>query len=109
MSSSASDRFGIAELSDLARVTPRTIRYYVTEGLLPPPEGAGPHRLYVVDHLLRLKAIKRLKEMYLPLTEIRQRLAGISPSDLETLASGSEAQRASTALEYTEALLSRSH
>ena len=32
----------IGELADLAGVTPRTIRYYVSIGLLPAPEQAGP-------------------------------------------------------------------
>src|SRR5438045_3652795 len=31
----------IAELAARAGVTPRTIRYYVAEGLLPPPGGRG--------------------------------------------------------------------
>ena len=75
----------IADLATRAGVTARTIRYYVAEGLLPPPEGHGQHRLYSSHHLRLLGAIKHLKEAYLPLVEIRRRLAHLSDADLERL------------------------
>jgi DNA-binding transcriptional MerR regulator len=87
-----SEQLGIVEIAQRAGVTPRTVRYYVTEGLVPPPSGAGPHRFYSAEHLLRLQAIQRLKEIYLPLSEIRRRLEGLSPGELEKLASGTAAQ-----------------
>ncbi len=65
---------GIAELAARANVTPRTIRYYVAEGLLPPPGGAGQRRSYGQEHLQRLELIRELKAAYLPLHEIRRRL-----------------------------------
>jgi DNA-binding transcriptional MerR regulator len=65
----------IAELAAHADVTPRTIRYYVAEGLLPPPRGSGQRRIYGPEHLDRLKAIRQLKAAYLPLGQIRRRLA----------------------------------
>jgi DNA-binding transcriptional MerR regulator len=65
---------GIAELAQRAGVTPRTIRYYVAEGLLPPPGGRGQRRAYGQQHLDRLDAIRQLKAAYLPLHEIRRRL-----------------------------------
>ena len=79
---------GISDLAARAGVTPRTIRYYLAEGLLPPPGGAGSQRVYGDDHLLRLMAIKRLKEAYLPLSEIRRRLAGLSRAELVQIAEG---------------------
>ena len=33
------ERFSIDELSTLAGVTPRTVRYYIAEGLVDRPEG----------------------------------------------------------------------
>jgi len=69
---------GIAELAQRAGVTPRTIRYYVAEGLLPPPGGRGQRRAYTQEHLDRLAAIRELKAAYLPLHEIRRRLAAPS-------------------------------
>ena len=64
----------------------RTIRYYVTQGLLPGPLGAGPRSAYTYEHLARLGAIRVLKARYLPLAEIGRRLAGMSAGDVEALA-----------------------
>ena len=69
---------GIAELAERAGVTQRTIRYYVSEGLLPPPAGRGQRRAYNEEHLQQLERIQRLKLAYLPLHEIRRRLEGSS-------------------------------
>jgi DNA-binding transcriptional MerR regulator len=65
---------GISELAERAGVTPRTIRYYVAEGLLPAPSGRGQRRAYSTEHLARLDLIRELKAAYLPLHEIRRRL-----------------------------------
>lgn len=67
----------VAELARAAGVSVRTIRYYIAEGLLPPPRGAGPRSSYDEGHLDRLRLIARLKADYLPLREIRRRLAGL--------------------------------
>jgi DNA-binding transcriptional MerR regulator len=99
-----SERLGIGALAERAGVTPRTVRYYVAEGLLPPPGGTGQQRVYTHEHLLRLKAIRRLKEAYLPLGEIRHRLAGLSPGELQRLAEASPPPPGS-ALEYITAVL----
>lgn len=66
--------YSLEELSNLADVTPRTVRYYIVEGLLPPPLTTGRNATYSQEHLDRLNAIASLKEMYLPLREIRHRL-----------------------------------
>lgn len=68
------ERYLIGELAELAAVTPRTIRYYTAEGLLPPPETRGKYARYGPEHLGRLRMIARMKEDYLPLGEIRRRL-----------------------------------
>jgi len=68
--------YSISELAEEAGVSTRTIRYYVSEGLLPPPVGAGPNSRYTDAHLHQLGIIGRLKEQYLPLREIRRRLVG---------------------------------
>ena len=67
----------LAELTDRAGVTVRTVRYYIAEGLLPPPLTAGRQSAYTEGHLDRLQLIARLKDAYLPLREIRRRLAGL--------------------------------
>ncbi len=76
----------ISELAERAGVSPRTVRYYVAEGLLPAPGGAGQNRIYTREHYLRLKLIRRLQAEHLPLAEIKPRLAALSLAELEELA-----------------------
>lgn len=66
--------FSLQQLADAANVTPRTIRYYVAQGLLPSPEQAGPNTRYTATHLERLRLIKRLQAAHLPLATIRSQL-----------------------------------
>lgn len=77
------DRYSLQELADAAGVSPRTVRYYIAEGLLPPPEPAGHKTSYSANHLNRLELIGLLKEAYLPLKEIRGQLAVLDDMDLE--------------------------
>ena len=86
----AAGPYRIAELARLAGVTPRTVRYYVAERLLPSPTGAGPNRLYDDEHLRLLRAIRRLKSHYLPLGEIRRRLAELAPDEITRLTAAGE-------------------
>lgn len=71
-------RFTLAELAAASGVSPRTIRYYTTEGLLPPPGERGRYAIYTGVHLRRLQLIGQLKAAYLPLAAIRERLAARS-------------------------------
>lgn len=73
-------RYRLHELAQLTGVTPRTIRFYIAEGLLPRPEGNGPAAVYSADHRDRLRLIGRLKNRYLTLQEIRRELAALEPS-----------------------------
>ncbi len=74
--------YTLDELSKLANVTPRTVRYYIVEGLLPPPITTGRNATYSQDHLDRLTAITALKDMFLPLREIRHRLDTLTPEQM---------------------------
>jgi DNA-binding transcriptional MerR regulator len=76
--------YSLDELSSEADVTPRTIRYYIAEGLLPPPDSAGRHARYTQEHLDRLRLIARMKEQYLPLKEIRRRLTSLPTVRLQS-------------------------
>jgi DNA-binding transcriptional MerR regulator len=79
------ERITLGELTATADVSVRTVRYYIAEGLLPPPEGSGPGSAYTPGHLDRLRLIQRLKEAYLPLKEIRRRLSGLSDDEVRRL------------------------
>lgn len=68
--------YSISELADEAGVSTRTVRYYVSEGLLPPPLGSGPNSRYTNAHREQLEIIGSLKAQFLPLREIRRRLIG---------------------------------
>ena len=69
-------------LCEAAGVTVRTVRYYISEGLLPPPEGHGVQARYTRQHLDRLHVIASLKEQYLPLREIRRSLDAMTPREI---------------------------
>lgn len=75
--------YAIAELATLAGVTPRTIRYYVSIGLLPSPGQSGPGTRYGEGHLARLRLIRRLQREHLPLGEIGVRLEGLDDMAVE--------------------------
>lgn len=66
--------YSLAELARLADVTPRTIRFYIAQGLLPSPEAAGPRTTYADEHLERLMLIKKLQAAGMPLATIRGQL-----------------------------------
>ncbi|HEY8257010.1 MAG TPA: MerR family transcriptional regulator [Gemmatimonadales bacterium] len=69
--------YDLNELSDLAGVTPRTVRYYIQQGLLRSPGSSGPGVKYGEGHLLRLRLIRRLQQEHFPLSEIRRRLRSL--------------------------------
>lgn len=65
----------IDELAHLTGLPSRTIRFYNTQGLLPPPIMKGRVAYYDDEHLVVLNIIKQLKEQQnLPLEMIRQML-----------------------------------
>lgn len=65
------DQLLIHELAERAGVSVRTIRYYIAEGLLPAPTTRGRYAYYSQEYLDLIELIRRLKEAYLPLREIR--------------------------------------
>ena len=89
----------LAELSAQADVTPRTVRFYIAQGLLPSPARPGPGAKYGDEHLHRLQLIRRLQREHLPLAEIRHRLDELSEDQLEDLLATPEPPR-SSALDY---------
>jgi DNA-binding transcriptional MerR regulator len=61
----------IDDLARRAELPVDTIRYYAREGLLPPPEREGRHKLYGPRHLERLHRIRELQERRFSLAAIR--------------------------------------
>jgi len=72
----------VDELAARAGVTVRTVRFYSTRGLLPPPE-IGPRRVgrYGPEHLSRLALIEELQHQGMTLAAIERYLKRL-PSDL---------------------------
>lgn len=67
-------KYKISELAEVAGVTVRTVRYYVSKGLLTPPKEDGLYSYYSEINLKELKLIKAYREEYLPLDVIREKL-----------------------------------
>lgn len=68
------ESYRLSELADAAGVTPRTVRYYIAQGLLSSPGRLGAGTRYGSEHLDRLRLIRRLQDEGLSLSEIRDRL-----------------------------------
>lgn len=96
----------LTELCDVADVTPRTVRYYIQQGLLPAPAARGPGAHYHEGHLARLRLIRRLQREHLPLGEIRERLERLTDADVNHLLhSAPETKRDASALGYIRNVL----
>jgi DNA-binding transcriptional MerR regulator len=85
----AEPRYAIGELADLGGVSRRTVRYYVQEGLLPPPFGVGRGNHYGRQHLDQLLRVKALQEAGHTLDEIRRAIDGQEDARLDALSAGS--------------------
>jgi len=87
----------IHELAEKVGISVRTIRYYIAEGLLPSPEPKGRYATFNEEYLMRLELILKLKNAFLPLKEIRDRIAGLDPQQvrdlLDQLEHGNDAQQ----------------
>jgi DNA-binding transcriptional MerR regulator len=103
---SNADRYSLTELADLAGVTPRTVRYYLAQGLLPATGQSGPGSKYDDGHLARLRLIRRLQAEHLPLAEIRRRLDDLGDDEIRELAgTGDPEPPADSALDYLRTVL----
>ncbi|WP_114452403.1 MerR family transcriptional regulator [Halopolyspora algeriensis] len=73
----ADEELTIDELAARAGVTVRTVRFYASRGLLPPPRLRGRLGLYGGDHLARLDLIRELQALGFTLTAIEHHLQRI--------------------------------
>jgi DNA-binding transcriptional MerR regulator len=74
--------FTIDELAARTGLTVRTVRFYATEGLLPPPQRRGRVAYYGQAHRLRLELIRSLQDHGYTLAAIERVLARV-PFDAE--------------------------
>ena len=95
---------GIQDLEAYTGLPRRTIHFYVKEGLIPPPEGAGRGAYYGWHHVHALKLINALKaETHLRLEGIRGILRMLDPAGLREWARAIE-DGSSTATELAARL-----
>jgi DNA-binding transcriptional MerR regulator len=104
----------LADLAAASGLEPRTIRYWVAQGLLPPPLTRGPAARYPADTLSRLLAIRTMRDaLGMSLTDIRKELLVANPEQIAAYASRAETlakpspptvNPASSALDYIASL-----
>ncbi|EIC23827.1 MerR family transcriptional regulator [Thiorhodovibrio frisius] len=102
------DGLDINTLSRDTGINVRTIRYYLAEGLLPPPSGRGPAASYGPGHCDRLRLIRRLQEAHLPLAAIRTQLEALDDAAVAaalTAPTRTEDRAPATASEYVRQVL----
>jgi DNA-binding transcriptional MerR regulator len=73
-------RYSLDELATLAGTTPRTVRYYIAEGLVDRPVGEKRGAYYLRGHLEQLLLVRRWTEAGLSLERVRELMAG-APED----------------------------
>ena len=100
--------FDIKELSERARVTPRTVHFYVQQGLLPPAGAPGPGARYGEGHVSRIRLIRLLQKQHLPLSEIAKRTKGLTDGQVDALLAETKQRRTEargSALDYIRGVL----
>jgi DNA-binding transcriptional MerR regulator len=102
--------YNLRQLAVAAGVTPRTIHFYIQQGVLPSAGSLGSQARYGAGHLARLRLIKRLQKEHLPLAEIAARIGSLSDPQIERLLGAAKRAAASTAsaaaLDYVRSVLS---
>lgn len=74
--------YSVGQLAGLSGCKVETVRYYEKTDLMPePPRTEGGHRLYSLDHVKRLKFIRRSRELGFTIEQIRELLTFIDEPD----------------------------
>ncbi len=87
------EQYLIHEVAKQTGVSTRTIRYYISEGLLPPPTTRGRYAYYEPEYIDLIILIRQLKDAYLPLKEIKMLVNNITPDRIHELLKSSETLR----------------
>lgn len=66
----------IKHVEELVGITRKNIRFYEEQGLLSPNRAENGYREYHEPEIIRLKQIKLLRKLSLPIEEIRKAMAG---------------------------------
>lgn len=74
--------YDIQALIKQSGIPRRTVYFYIQQGILPPPHGAGLSAYYTDEHLLRLKLIPVLRGQGMRLDEIRAKLAQVDVDEM---------------------------
>src|SRR5262249_19567514 len=82
--------YKLDEVARAAGTSARTVRYYVQRGLLPAPVFRGKDTAYGHEHLVRLRAIRKLQDAFFPLDAIAVELERRSLAGIERIADGTE-------------------
>ena len=61
----------IRELTEAARITERQVRYLISEGFMPPPEGGRANATYGETHLTAIHRYNRLRDLGFPPAAIK--------------------------------------
>jgi Ca-activated chloride channel family protein len=80
--------YKLDELARASGMSARTVRYYVQRGLLPAAAFRGKDTAYGHEHLVRLRAIRRLQEAFFPLDAIAAELDARPLAEIEQIADG---------------------
>jgi DNA-binding transcriptional MerR regulator len=70
------EEYTLRELADKTDTSPRTVRYYISKELLPPPIRHGRDAAYNNTHVERLEEIQEYKKQGYTLNGIKAILAG---------------------------------
>ena len=63
--------YTLQELAEKTNTSPRTVRYYISKELLPPPIRAGRDAAYNNTHIQRMENIQEYKKQGYTLNEIK--------------------------------------
>jgi DNA-binding transcriptional MerR regulator len=69
----------LAELAEASGLPARTIRFYISRGLLDGPAKPGRGAEYSPEHLVRLRQIQKLQADGRMLSDIARKLGGVEP------------------------------
>ena len=100
----SNESWRIDDLAHRAGLTVDTVRYYQTQGLLPPAERCGRAKVYGPEHLERLERIRELQQRRFSLAAIRAFIA----DDRDGLVEGVFADRDETRTYTLDELVERS-